>query len=150
MSGLDPMGRMEVRNLIRELRSAGKTVFFSTHIISDVEALCDRVIMLHKGRKVAEGRVEELVGAETLCVELIVSPVLDPQRLASEGIPPEATYAQGDLLVLRASSAEDANRWMAGLLRGGCSVLSCLPVKKGLEEIFMERVGIGPGEGTAP
>ncbi len=62
MSGLDPMGRMEVRNLIREMKSSGKTVFFSSHIISDVEALCDRVIMLHRGRKVAEGTVEELVG----------------------------------------------------------------------------------------
>ena len=54
MSGLDPMGRMEVRNLIRDLKAAGKTVLFSSHILSDVEALCDRVIMLHKGRKVAE------------------------------------------------------------------------------------------------
>src|SRR4030067_847111 len=59
MSGLDPVGRMEVRNLILELKASGKTVFFSSHITSDVEALCDRVIILLKGRKVAEGRVEE-------------------------------------------------------------------------------------------
>jgi len=145
MSGLDPMGRMEVRNLIRELKAAGKTVFFSSHIISDVEALCDRVIMLHKGRKVAEGRVEELIGAETLYIELVVTPVLTPERLAELGIPPEAGYAQGDLLVLRAPGNGEANRWMASLLKGDFSILSCMPVKKGLEEIFLERVG-----GTTP
>lgn len=141
MSGLDPMGRMEVRGIIRDLKAAGKTVFFSSHILSDVEALCDRVIMLHKGRKVAEGRVEELIGAETLYIELVVSPVLPTDRLAAAGIPPEAGYAQGALLVLRAPDSGQANRWIADLLREGCTILSCVPVKKGLEEIFMERVG---------
>ena len=131
MSGLDPMGRMEVRGIIRDLKAAGKTVFFSSHILSDVEALCDRVIMLHKGRKVAEGRVEELIGAETLYIELVVSPVLPADRLAAAGIPPEAGYAQGALLVLRAPDNGQANRWIAGLLREGCTVLSCVPVKKG-------------------
>jgi ABC-2 type transport system ATP-binding protein len=148
MSGLDPMGRMEVRNLIRELKTAGKTVFFSSHIISDVEALCDRVIMLHKGRKVAEGRVEELIGEEILYVELVVSPV--PERLAATGIPPAAGYVQGDLLVVRAPRTEDANRWMAALQREGCTVLSIVPVKKRLEEIFLERVGSAAAEGKAP
>ena len=147
MSGLDPMGRMEVRSLIRELKAAGKTVFFSSHIISDVEALCDRVIMLDKGRKVAEGRVEELIGAETLYIELVVSPVLSPERLAAAGIPPDAGYAQGDLLVLRAPGNGEANRWMSSLLGGGCTVVSCVPVKKRLEEIFLERVGGATGEG---
>jgi len=147
MSGLDPMGRMEVRGIIRDLKAAGKTVFFSSHIISDVEALCDRVIMLHKGRKVAEGRVEELIGAETLYIELIVSPVLPADRLAGAGIPPEAGYAQGSLFVLRAPDSGQANRWMATLLQEGCNVVSCVPVKKGLEEIFMERVGVSCAAG---
>ena len=149
MSGLDPMGRMEVRGIIRDLKAAGKTVFFSSHILSDVEALCDRVIMLHKGRKVAEGRVEELIGPETLYIELVVSPVLAHDRLAEEGIPPEAGYAQGDLLVLRAPDSEEANRWMASLLRAGCTIFSCVPMKKNLEEIFMERVGGSGATGAA-
>jgi len=143
MSGLDPMGRMEVRGIIRDLKAAGKTVFFSSHILSDVEALCDRVIMLHKGRKVAEGRVEELIGAETLHVELVVSPVLPANRLAEAGIPPEAGFVQGALLVLRAPDSGQANRWISELLRQGCTIVSSVPMKKGLEEIFMERVGDG-------
>jgi len=149
MSGLDPMGRMEVRGIIRDLKAGGKTVFFSSHILTDVEALCDRVIMLHKGRKVAEGRVEELIGTETLYIELVVSPILPADRLASAGIPPEAGYAQGPLHVLRAPDNGQANRWMAALLREGCSVHSCVPVKKRLEEIFMERVGGSAASGAA-
>ena len=140
MSGLDPLGRMEVRGIIRDLKAAGKTVFFSSHIISDVEALCDRVVMLDKGRKVAEGRVEELVGAEMLYVEIVVSPVPSPEKLAAAGIAPEAGHAQGDLLVLRAPGGEEANRWMAELIKGGASVLSCVPMKRRLEDIFVERV----------
>jgi ABC-2 type transport system ATP-binding protein len=150
MSGLDPMGRMEVRHLIRELKAAGKTVFFSSHIISDVEALCDRVIMLHRGVKVAEGRVEDLVGAETLYIEVVVSPVLSPERLHAAGIPPEAVFAQGDFSVLRATGNGEANRWMSRLLGDGCAVLSCVPVKKRLEEIFMERVGRGAAGREGP
>jgi ABC-2 type transport system ATP-binding protein len=147
MSGLDPMGRMEVRGLIRELKAAGKTVFFSSHIVSDVEALCDRVIMLHKGRKVAEGRVEDLIGAETLYTEMVVRTALGPEVLAAAGIPPESAYAQGEVIVLRASGVEEANRWMAGLLDAGGEVLSCIPVKRRLEEIFIERVGGAPVDG---
>jgi len=141
MSGLDPLGRMEVRGIIRDLKAAGKTVFFSSHIISDVEALCDRVVMLDKGRKVAEGRVEELIGAEMLYVELVVSPAPTPEFLATAGIPSGAGHAQGDLLVLRASGNPEANRWMADLINEGFSVLSCVPMKRRLEDIFLERVG---------
>jgi len=147
LAGVDAMGRMEVRGLIREMKEAGKTVIFSSHIISDVEALCDRVVMLNKGRKVAEGRVEELVGSETLYTEMIVAPIPGPAVLAAAGIPPGAGYAQGEVFVLRASGTEEANRWMGGLLAGGCRLLSCVPMKKHLEEIFLESVGGSSGRG---
>ncbi|TFG57659.1 MAG: hypothetical protein E4H29_06705 [Deltaproteobacteria bacterium] len=90
-----------------------------------------------------------MIGAETLYIELVVSPVLPPDRLAATGIPPDAGYAQGALLVLRAPDNGQANRWMASLLRAGCTVRSCVPVKKGLEEIFMERVGSSGTTGAA-
>jgi len=112
MSGLDPVGRMEVRNLILELKASGKTVFFSSHIISDVEALCDRVIILLKGRKVAEGRVEELVGREGIrYVELLFSPVPDDGSLSRLGVPPEGATVRGNAFVLR---AKDSTRPTAG------------------------------------
>ncbi len=148
MSGLDPMGRAEVRNLIRELKSHGKTVFFSSHILSDVEALCDRVVMLHRGRKVAEGTVEELVGTEgVLYVEILVSPVPSPAWLASAGFPDGAVAVQGNSLLLRASDHDEANAWIARFRDAGATVRSCVPVKRHLEDIYVERMGGIPAAG---
>jgi ABC-2 type transport system ATP-binding protein len=146
MSGLDPMGRMEVRNLIQELKAAGKTVFFSSHIISDVEALCDRVIMVHRGRKVAEGSMDELMGKEGVqYVEMVFSPPPDRRWISAAGIPPGSGAFQGNTFVLKALNQEEANRWIEEFRGAGSPVSSCVPVKKHLEEIYVERVG-GRGE----
>ena len=147
MSGLDPMGRMEVRNLIRELKAGGKTVFFSSHIISDVEALCDRVVMLHRGRKVAEGSVDEMMGKEVRYVEVVFTPAPPPEAAAAAGIPPGAGSVQGDTFVVRAEDQEEANAWIADLRGAGVQVRSCIPVKKRLEEIYVERMGGESGGG---
>jgi ABC-2 type transport system ATP-binding protein len=141
MSGLDPVGRMEVRNLILELKASGKTVFFSSHIISDVEALCDRVIILLKGRKVAEGSVEELVGREGIqYVELRFSPVPDEGSLSRLGVPPGASTIRGSTFVLRAKDDDEANRWIGKFREAGSLVRSCTPVKRRLEDIYVEQV----------
>jgi ABC-2 type transport system ATP-binding protein len=141
MSGLDPMGRMDVRNLIRELKAAGKTIFFSSHIISDVEALCDRVIMLHAGRKVAEGLVEELVGREGVqYVEVVFSPIPPQPWLSSVGLTRNAGTVQGNAFVLRAKDYDEANRWMEKFHAAGSFVRSCVPAKKRLEDIYVEQV----------
>ena len=144
MSGLDPMGRMEVRNLIRELKEAGKTVFFSSHIISDVEALCDRVVMIHRGAKVAEGSLDELVGKEGVrYVEVVLVPPPPADWIRTSGLPRESGSLQGDTFVLRARDHDEANYWIGEFGRVGSMVRSCTPVKKLLEEIYMERVGGG-------
>lgn len=142
MSGLDPMGRMEVRNLIREMKASGKTVFFSSHIISDVEALCDRVVMLHKGKKVAEGTVEELVGkGGVLYVDVVFSPVPPAPWLAAAGLPEGAVTIQANSLVLRAADHAQANAWIERCRSAGSQVRSCMPVKRQLEDIYVERMG---------
>ncbi len=144
MSGLDPIGRMEVRNLIRELKDAGMTVFFSSHILSDVEALCDRVIMIDRGRKVAEGTVEDLVGSEGVrYVEIVFSPPPERQWVSSAGLPPGAGALQGNTYVLRAADRIEANRWIEVFRNAGSLVVSCVPVKKRLEDIYVERMGGG-------
>lgn len=71
MSGLDPIGRREVRDLLLSLREQGKTVFFSSHILSDVEALCDRAAILSRGKLVRCGTVEELTGIEDSTLEVV-------------------------------------------------------------------------------
>jgi ABC-2 type transport system ATP-binding protein len=141
MSGLDPMGRMEVRNIIHELKAAGKTVFFSSHIISDVEALCDRVIMIDRGRKVAEGTVEELMGTGGIqYVEIVFSPPPEPAWLSSAGLSPGAGVIQGNTFVLKAGDETEANRRIEEFRRAGSLVRSCVPVKRRLEEIYVERM----------
>src|SRR5246127_4030314 len=71
MSGLDPMGRREVRDLIQQLKREGKTVFFSTHILSDAEALCDRVAVIHLGELRAVGAVAELISGVHGKIEIV-------------------------------------------------------------------------------
>jgi ABC-2 type transport system ATP-binding protein len=146
MSGLDPLGRMEVRALIRELKAAGKTVFFSSHIISDVEALCDRVVMVHRGRKVAEGAVDDLMGSETLSVELVFHPVPPAEWLSNAGPPPGAGGIQGNTFVLMAKDYEEANRWIEAFRRAGSSLRSCLPIKRRLEDVYVKEVAGGAAD----
>jgi len=73
MSGLDPMGRREVRNLILSLKKEGKTVFFSTHILNDVETLCDRVAILNRGKLVGLGCLSELISQEITHTEIVIA-----------------------------------------------------------------------------
>ena len=88
MSGLDPVGRKEVKDLILEERDNGRTIFFSTHILADVEALCDRVTILRKGQVVVGGALSELLnfGAnETQIVLDAVSPTLEAELKSAGG-----------------------------------------------------------------
>ncbi len=70
MSGLDPFGRKEIRELIQDLGSEGKTIFFSSHIIPDVEAICDRVALIQKGKMIGSGPIRELLGQEAKSIEI--------------------------------------------------------------------------------
>jgi ABC-2 type transport system ATP-binding protein len=150
MSGLDPLGRMEVRTIIRELRASGKTVFFSSHIISDVEALCDRVILLHGGRKVAEGSLEELLGEGNIrYVEILFSPVPSAGWLDAAGLPPGQWSVEGHVVVVRARDEDEADRWIGRFREAGSRVRACVPVKRRLEDIYAEHVGGGNPPGDA-
>src|SRR3989441_5885089 len=93
MSGLDPMGRREVRDLIQELQQEGKTVFFSTHILSDAEALCDRVAVIHKGELRAVGAVANLTSQVQGKVEIIFAARNVPASLNNLGA---VTHVSGD------------------------------------------------------
>src|SRR5438270_12568871 len=85
MSGLDPMGRREVRNLIEELKGEGKTVFFSTHILSDAEALCDRVAIIHLGELRRVGPVAELTASVYSKVEIVWQGAVAPAAFKTFG-----------------------------------------------------------------
>jgi ABC-2 type transport system ATP-binding protein len=82
-SGLDPLGRMKVREIIQRLKNEGKTVFFSSHELGEVETICDRVAILHQGELKVEGRVTELVNQYQCNLEQIFLKVVGYQPLTS-------------------------------------------------------------------
>src|SRR6185437_6193861 len=93
MSGLDPMGRREVRSLIEQLKAEGKTVFFSTHILSDAEALCDRVAVINLGQLRGVGAVAELTSGVRGKVEIVWQGTSVPAAIKSLGA---ETHVAGD------------------------------------------------------
>jgi len=135
MSGLDPLGRRDVRALIQELAREGTTVFFSSHILSDVEALCDRVGVLAEGKLVASGRVEELARARVTAVELRSSGItredLGPLGEAATGV-----RLDGDVLTFEVTDDDAADRATRLVLERGGRLLSLVQVKEPLEEVF--------------
>lgn len=139
MSGLDPIGRKEVRDLILSLRDQGKTVFFSTHIISDVEMVCDRVGIVSKGRIRSVGRIEDLVNShvaqtvEVVCDGVIGDNLPDVKALATR------ILQRGDRCLMMLPGQEHLERVLAVLRTAGGKLVSVIPHKESLEDIFLEQ-----------
>ena len=136
MSGLDPMGRREVRDLIQGLRDEGKTVFFSTHILSDAEALCTRVAVLNHGELKALGAISELTAGAGGQVEIMWQ---GKQALAAIAGMAGECRVNGD--VARATIAEAMlNGAIDALRRAGGRLISVTPVRMTLEDYFMQQL----------
>jgi ABC-2 type transport system ATP-binding protein len=136
MSGLDPMGRREVRDIIEQLKQEGKTVFFSTHILSDAEALCDRVAILHLGELRKVGAVADLTSALSGRVELVWQGTAVPPSLKALGADCHIT---GD--TIRASIPEASQNAALDILRReGLRLISLTPLRTSLEEYFVSQV----------
>jgi ABC-2 type transport system ATP-binding protein len=140
MSGLDPVGRKEVRDLILRLKESGKTVLFSSHILHDAEVLCDRVAMILKGRLVACGRVTDLLdqGASHQ-VELVVD------RLTPEGLDhlrplTDKVVMQGDLMLVVLKSQQQVGGALEIIRAAKARLVSLNPQKGSLEDLFIREV----------
>lgn len=137
MSGLDPMGRREVRKLIEELKAENKTVFFSTHILADAEALCDRVAIIHQGELRGIGAIAELTANVHGRTEIVWRGHSVPaaiQALAGE------QHTAGDTVrVVVSEEAQDAA--LEALRREHLPVISLTPVRASLEDYFMASLG---------
>lgn len=147
MSGLDPLGRREVRQLMLKLRDRGCTVFFSSHILSDAETLCNRVAIVAQGRLAAEGRVSDIVGVDLLGWELVVdapAAVIDRVRARVRGVTPmhDDRYAL-DLV----PDAPEAT--IQQLAADGVRVVSLNPVRRTLEDFFVQHVSATATRGAA-
>ncbi|MGC1620118.1 MAG: ABC transporter ATP-binding protein [Candidatus Acidiferrum sp.] len=145
MSGLDPIGRREVRDIILELKRDGKTVMFSTHILSDAEMLCDRVGVIVGGRLRGVGAPGEIVGMKAQGMEILFEL---PADVSTAGAIVARATKTGDRYRMQVSEEE----LYAGLeqLHGvGAKILSVAQVKPSLEEYFMHLVEADRAQGAA-
>lgn len=139
MSGLDPIGRRLVREMILDLKAAGKTVFFSTHILSDAETLCDRVGLLRGGRLVAVGRLADILQIDVTHMEILVTGISES---ALESLPPgsEKRRTMGERWTLHVPEAQ-LGTVVRALEAAGGRILSVQPVRQSLEEYFFKEMG---------
>ncbi|MBS2029372.1 MAG: ABC transporter ATP-binding protein [Deltaproteobacteria bacterium] len=131
MSGLDPIGRRDIKDLILSLRREGKTVFFSTHIISDVEEICDDVAIIVNGKIARKGRVSDLLGGTRRETE-ITARDLPGDFPGRKGEGATATLVVDGETELRAT--------MERIFAAGGQVLAVRPRRYGLEDVFLEEV----------
>ena len=138
MSGLDPVGRKEVRDLIVEEARAGKTVFFSSHILSDVEMLCDRVCILRKGEVVVSGAIAELVDSDVRRSEVVLAD--PPEALAAElAAIASSSHRVGKTLVLDLAGDDAQRSVLERALAAGVRVEAVHPKRETLESIFVRK-----------
>ena len=137
MSGLDPIGWREVRDIILQLKEEGKTIFFSTHILSDAEALCDRVAILHKGELRGVGSISQLAPAGPARVEVIWQggDAEGAVRALGAEVHPAGEEVRAVLPEEKLDAAIDVLR------RQHARLLSVTPVRGTLEDYFLEKLG---------
>ncbi|MFM9905019.1 MAG: ABC transporter ATP-binding protein [Pyrinomonadaceae bacterium] len=142
MSGLDPVGRREIRELIAGLRDKGTTVFMSTHILSDIEALCDEVAILRNGKLAASGNLNELLAASSEHRVLEVS----VQGVAADAIREEIEFIAGATLAAKPNGASvqildetDIDAVLKITRNAGGQLTSIQPLRQSLEELFVKE-----------
>ena len=136
MSGLDPLGRREVRDLMEQLKQEGKTVFFSTHILSDAEALCDRVAIINKGELRGVGAVEDLTSTVQGKVEVIWQGTQVPASMKALGA---ECHVTGDTVrAVLPENQQDAA--IDALRRERIRLIAITPLRTSLEAYFVEKL----------
>lgn len=135
--GLDPIAHIEIRDLILKFREEGRTVFISSHELSDVERICDRVAIINKGEIVAQGRLDQLLagGRIEITADDVSKELSDKLHDGDKTV----SFAQGRLIVDMADT-DDPNSLVDAIRSGGGRVVSIIPRRKRLEDLFLESV----------
>lgn len=151
MSGLDPGGRREIKDAIQRLGAKGVTVFFSTHILSDVEDLCDRICLIHKGEKVAEGAPRELLDQNILRTDIEIEAqnerwIADLQALLKEngGDTPGGNrfQRQGSKLILSTENVALAQTLLQKIqAEPTARLVAFVPRRENIESYFLRKIG---------
>ena len=143
MSGLDPIGRREVRDLISSLRAKGTTVFMCSHILSDIEVLCDRVAILNRGRLAETGRLEELrarAGDDHRIEMTVAGVVAEKLSTVFPELPGAQITATAGGARIEVADERDVDAVLAALRRAGGRLVSVQPVRQSLEELFVREM----------
>ncbi len=155
MSGLDPLGRREIRELILRLRNRGCTVFFSSHVLSDAEALCSRVAIVARGRLVASGQLADILAFEVHGWELVLSGLgagaLENAKRAGHVL--RSTLLGSDRYALELPLSAPPERVLHMFVEQGAQLVSLNPLRDTLEDFFVRQVaaakadrGLGGGQ----
>jgi ABC-2 type transport system ATP-binding protein len=137
MSGLDPIGRKDVRDLILSLRDEGKTVFFSSHILEDAEVICDQVAIILNGKIVTQGYLDALLGQEMVGAELVVEGIGE-QLHAELASAARRAVVQGSRFLFEFGDESAAEKALDRVRAGGGRVRSLVPKRRSLEDLLME------------
>ncbi len=148
MSGLDPVGRREVRDLILQLKAEGKTIFFSTHILSDAEALCDQVAILNRGQLHGCGELREILRLSASTTEVVLENPT-PELLRELEAHASIMVRTGERVRLEFPTEVDVSKLLDLALRRRASIVSVNPVKMSLEDYFLAQVAADLGEAGA-
>jgi ABC-2 type transport system ATP-binding protein len=140
MSGLDPLGRRDVRKLILKLRDRGCTVFFSSHVLSDAEALCSRVAILAKGKLAAAGKLSEILAFGVHGWEMVVADLTDDVIARHKARVTRALAIGGGRFSLEVPLDTPPERLLADLIAEGGRLVSLNPLRETLEDFFVEKV----------
>jgi ABC-2 type transport system ATP-binding protein len=147
MSGLDPRGRKEIRDLVLELKKQGKTVFFSTHILPDVEMICDRVGIIYQGRLVQLGRLDQILSAAVESVDLQVKGLDPASQTALEALG-ASVLEQGGLWLIRVPGQAAADQALELVRKHHAQLIALAPHRETLEEYFLRQIGNEEGAGS--
>lgn len=139
MASLDPVGRKDFRDLILELRDRGKTIFFSSHILSDAEMVADRIGILNNGKLMSVGKMDDLIGSQVTSVE--VTFVIDHDKLAKIELDKEDVVIRDRKVMVRLKEEKAVPDFLKLIDHYNGRVVSVVPQRKSLEEYFMTEVG---------
>jgi ABC-2 type transport system ATP-binding protein len=142
-AALDPAGVQQVRELLRNARSAGKSVFFSSHQLTEVEQICDRIAFLHQGRLIRCGSLKEFqTDADQVEIEVRGMSLVELSRIYA------ATAGPAYLRIL--VPAQEQRRAIETIWHAGGEIVSLAPLRRSLEELFLEWSGAAPAQAPVP
>ena len=152
MSGLDPLGRREIRELILRLRDRGCTVFFSSHVLADAEALCSRVAVMANGRLSATGKLSDLVQFHIRGWELVIGGLSEAalQQALRQGHVVRATTLGEGRYALELSASPPPDQTLAAMIAQGAHLVSLNPVRDTLEDFFVRQVAASTPRSSTP